>query len=148
MSGLCPVQDLNSANIWSVEAQQQLDAFRTELSSWHYGPCEVCNRFLPFYQKNRREHTKCSHCRSAVVSKFGPENDMDPGPVYLSCCPTDCTATTRAAESHAVRGDVDCSSKSSRYRLQSQRRSAKNKEPGQKLPSERYSPRKYSAAPS
>src|SRR5438552_11168578 len=44
--------------------------------------------FCHFTKKNTRYVTRCSHCTSAPtdVSKFGPENDIDPGPVCLTLC--------------------------------------------------------------
>lgn len=79
---LAPVPfDLNSPNIWDEHCQRAVNQFREELQQWHCIPCEVCNRILPFYRKTRRDLHRCSHCVNATPSKFGAENDMDPGTV-------------------------------------------------------------------
>ena len=77
--------DINTPNLWSDNIQSVVDNFRTKLQQWTTVFCPVCSRIFSFYRK--KNNAMCGHCREAAkngkVSKFGAQNDMDPGPVPL-----------------------------------------------------------------
>jgi hypothetical protein len=80
---LSPQSDvlLESPSIWTDTIQTMVDSFRGKLKQWRIQYCAVCSRMYLFNRLNKPEI--CSHCaqqaRNGKVSKFGGENDMDPG---------------------------------------------------------------------
>ena len=75
--------DINTPNLWSNKIQSVVNKFRTKLQKWTTAFCPVCSRIFSFYRK--KNSAMCGHCQEAAkngkVSKFGAQNDMDPGPV-------------------------------------------------------------------
>jgi hypothetical protein len=77
--------DINTPNLWPNNIQSVVNKFRRKLQQWTTAFCPVCSRIFSFYRK--KNSAMCGHCCEAAkngkVSKFGAQNDMDPGPVPL-----------------------------------------------------------------
>jgi len=78
--------NLDSPNLWDPDVQRTVDNFREKLRRWRLSFCPTCLRIHPFYQI--RQTVECGHCagqrRKGKISKYGADNDMDPGVVCSS----------------------------------------------------------------
>jgi hypothetical protein len=80
-----PAIDFCSPDLWTEATQKIIDDFPTNLQRWTISYCLTCSRTHPFSQSQQLH--ECRHCilqrRKGMVSKFGMENDMDPGLVCV-----------------------------------------------------------------
>jgi len=80
------VVDFALPHMWSDSVERVVSKFRDTLQQIVYSACPTCLRFHQFSQPWQVNH--CAHCkkqrRLGRKSRFGGDNDMDPGPVSRS----------------------------------------------------------------
>lgn len=76
--------DFTSSDLWNDATQNVVNDFRVNLQQWTVSFCPTCLRIHPFSQS--RQVAECGHCKAqrmkGLPSRFGAENDMDPGLVH------------------------------------------------------------------
>jgi len=74
--------DFSKSELWTDRTQRLVDGFRSDLEVCQLRICQKCNRILPEFFSSDSAEQECHLCKNTEFSRFGADNNMDPGEVF------------------------------------------------------------------